>query len=224
MGRMPLLTLDWLKRQVWRFSPHNLLEKLENRRFDARHGTDTLADVRLQGLSIDGPNRERGHRYHPTPPRSLRQVLTRLAIAPADTTFVDIGSGKGRTLLVAAGLPFKRIVGVEFAEELHRIAQDNIQAFLARYPGARIESVNADATKYALPDGPLVLYFFKPFDTVVLRQVLANVRRCVEQQPRRVIVVFLYLEEERAAFDEVGGFVPLFSWRRFDVFECRPGG
>ena len=217
---MPLPITGWLRRNAWRFSPQNLLEKLENRRFDARHGTDTLTDMRLQGLSIDGPNRQHGSRYHPTPPRALRHVLARLAIDTAQYSFVDIGSGKGRTLLVASGLGFRRVVGVEFAEELHRVAQTNVQAWQARHPGSRIESVKADATQYALPDGPLVLYFFKPFDAVVLRQVLANVRQSVEAQPRRVIVVFLYLEDERVAFDEVGGFVPLFSWRRFDVFEA----
>lgn len=223
--RMPASPLPWLKRNAWRFSPMNLLEKWENRRFDARHGTDTLADVRLQGLSIASDNRRRGNRYHPTPPRSLRHVLARLGIRPADYTFVDIGSGKGRTLLVASGLGFQRVIGVEFAEELHRVAQANVQAY-ARHGGTRadrIELVLADATQYALPDGHLVLYFFQPFDAVVLRQVLANVRRAAQARTGTVWVVFLYLADQGAAFDDVGGFTHVFSWRRFDVFACQPG-
>jgi len=56
-----------------------------------------------------------------------------------------------------------------------------------------------------------------------LKQVLARVRQAAEAQPRaRLLVVFLYLHDRGAAFDDVGGFVPLFSWRRFDVFECQP--
>jgi SAM-dependent methyltransferase len=216
----------WLKRTAWRVSPMNLLEKFENRRFDARHGTDTLADVRLQGLAITSPNRQRGNRYHPTPPRALKRVLTRLRIRPADYSFVDIGSGKGRTLLVASELGFRRVIGVEFAAELHGIAQANVSTYLARRNGAvgsPIECIHADATEFQLPEGNLVLYFFQPFDAVVLRQVLANVRRSAEAQPAaRLLVVFFYLADQGPAFDDVGGFMPLFSWQMFDVFECRP--
>ena len=229
---MPTPLLPWLTslrrnawHNAWRFSPMNLLEKWENRRFDTRHGTDTLADVRLQGLSISSANRQRGNRYHPTPPRALRTVLKRLAINPADFTFVDIGSGKGRTLLVTSELGFKRVIGVEFAEELHRVAQANIQAY-ARRGGTRtgvIEPVLADATQYTLPDGHLVLYFFQPFDAVVLRQVLANVRQAAQSRQAAVWVVFLYLADQRPAFDDVGGFTHAFSWRMFDVFACQPG-
>ena len=224
---MPASPLPWLKRNAWRFSPLNLLEKWENRRFDARHGTETLADAQLGDLSISSPNRKRAHRYTPTPPRALRQVLARLAIDPADYSFIDIGSGKGRTLLVASGLGFRRLVGVEFAEELHRAAQANIQSFLA-HPrgGARhgpVEAVLADATQYALPEGNLVLYFFRPFHGPILREVLANVRRTVQARPARVWVVYLHLEDQRTDFDAVGGFEHRFAWRSFDVFECLPG-
>lgn len=224
---MPIAPWAWLARQATRFSPMNLLEKWENRRFDARHGTETLADVRLQGLAIDSPNRQLGNRYHPTPPRALRSVLARLAIDPADYSFVDIGSGKGRVLLVASAFPFKRIVGVEFAEELHRVAQSNIAAFLGRERGpvrhGPIESVLADATQYALPAGNLVLYFFQPFHGGVLREVLRNVRRAIDAAGARVWIVFFYLDNQRAVFDEVGGFEHRFAWRMFDVFESRPG-
>lgn len=224
---MPPSPLHWLRRNAWRFSPISLLEKRENRRFDLRHGTDTLTDVRLQGLDIASPNRQRGNRYHPTPPRALRQLLARLRIDATQFSFVDIGSGKGRVLLVASDLPFKRVVGVEFAEELHRIAQDNI----ARYVGgggshdgadARVVSVKADATAYAFPDGALLLYLFKPFHAGVLREVLANVCQAAATRAEPVLVAYLYLEDERAVFDEFGCFEPLFSWRRFDVFACQP--
>lgn len=33
-----------------------------------------------------------------------------------DYDFLDFGSGKGRTLLMAASFPFKKITGVEFSK------------------------------------------------------------------------------------------------------------
>ncbi|MCE4553783.1 class I SAM-dependent methyltransferase [Roseateles cellulosilyticus] len=221
---MPVSPLPWLRRHAWRLSPLGLLDAWADRRFDARHGTETSTDAQLRDLSIDSPNRRQAHRYTPTPPSALRRVLERLPIDRTGYSFVDIGSGKGRTLLVAAGLGFQRAVGVEFARELHRVAEANIAQFLNRAggpaPGCAIESVLADATQYPLPAGDLVLYFFRPFHGGVLRDVLANALRHARHRRGRVWVVFLYLEDQRAVFDELGGFSHRFSWRRFDVFEA----
>ena len=43
--------------------------------------------------------------------------------------FVDMGSGKGRALLVASELPFAKIVGVELSQELHQIAEENVRRY-----------------------------------------------------------------------------------------------
>ena len=44
-----------------------------------------------------------------------------------DFVFVDLGSGKGRTLLMASDYPFRRIVGVELLPALHQAAQENLE-------------------------------------------------------------------------------------------------
>ena len=44
-------------------------------------------------------------------------------------TFVDLGSGKGRTLLMASDYPFRRIIGVELLPSLHQIAQENLRQY-----------------------------------------------------------------------------------------------
>ena len=43
-------------------------------------------------------------------------------------TFVDLGSGKGRVLLLAALRPFRRVIGVEISASLHTRAQANVEA------------------------------------------------------------------------------------------------
>ena len=212
--------LAWVGRNHWRFSPMNLYEKFEKHRFDRRHGVDTELDVKLSDLRIDSPNKQRGNKYHATPPVSFKRVLKRLKVDLADYTFVDFGSGKGRTLLLASDFPFKRIIGVEFGEELHRNALSNIQRYKARH-NAPIESVHLDATQFVLPDGPLILYFFNPFDGIVLGQILANIQRAASASSRKIFIVYLYLENE-GVIKESGQFVPVFRWHRFDAFECRP--
>src|ERR1017187_10137955 len=46
-----------------------------------------------------------------------------------DFVFIDLGSGKGRTLLMASDYPFRRIVGVELLPALHRAAQENLSRY-----------------------------------------------------------------------------------------------
>lgn len=210
----------WVGKNHWRFSPMNLYEKFEKHRFDRRHGVDTHLDVALSDLRIDSPNKHLGKRYHATPPVSFRRILHRLRIDFADYTFIDMGSGKGRTLLLASDLPFKRVIGVEFGEELHRHAQRNIQLYKAGH-GARSVSLHMDATQFVFPDGPLVIYLFNPFHGAVLRQVLANIVQAASTSKRKIFIVYLYLEDQEM-LDEFTELVTIFRWRRFDVMECRP--
>ena len=110
-----------------------------------------------------------------------------------DFTFIDLGSGKGRVLLMAADYPFKRIIGVEFMPELHRAAQENI----AGYSSDRqrlIESVCMDARDFEFPPEPLVAYLFNPFSESTFVAVLKNVRQSVEQSPRPVYIAYRFTE------------------------------
>ncbi len=73
-------------------------------------------------------------------------------------TFIDLGSGKGRILFLAAEYPYRRIQGVEFARELHSEAQENFRTFStgAGSSGAgKIESVCVDAGNFEFPKGNL---------------------------------------------------------------------
>jgi cyclopropane fatty-acyl-phospholipid synthase-like methyltransferase len=109
---------------------------------------------------------------------------------------VDVGSGKGRMLFVAAEYPFRRVIGVEFATDLHELAQANIARY--RHAGQRcreIASVHADAAEFEFPEGNLVVYLFNPFGPEVMGRMLANLERSLEKHPRHVIVVMLWPEQ-----------------------------
>jgi SAM-dependent methyltransferase len=150
------------------------------RAFDRQYGVETAGIVRLGGLRIESANRSRGVRYQPTDPDDFHELIAALPIEHDRYTFVDVGSGKGRVLLLASELPFPRVVGVEFSEELNEIARDNVRRVsdtLGR--SLPIEIVTTDAAAYVFPSTPLVVYFYNPFDTHVLSRVLTNLGRAV---------------------------------------------
>ncbi len=128
-------------------------------------------------------------------------ALARLPVEDlAQYTFVDLGSGKGRVLLVAAEYPFGKIRGIEFASELHREAERNISSH--RYAGRRcleVESVHADATEYVFPDSKLILYLYNPFSPETVRKVLMNLEKSLAERPRHVVVIMVNLESAAVA-------------------------
>ena len=180
--------------------------------FDAQHGTDTEATVRLEGLQIEGENVSLGHRYQASNSEDVRKALQALPIAYEDFTFVDVGSGKGRVLLLAAEFNFRRIVGIEFASALHEIALRNI-ALTGLHE--RVEAVCTDAAEYEWPEGPLVLYFYNPFLLPVMRKILGGIVASTNGSPRPLYIILMYISPAlQAAVEDVGfkqiGDTPLF--------------
>ncbi|MGA2371224.1 MAG: class I SAM-dependent methyltransferase [Candidatus Korobacteraceae bacterium] len=157
--------------------------------FDFEHSVDTTwATVSLRTRLREWLS---GGQYQPSEPALFREMLDSLSVALDGFTFIDLGSGKGRTLLMASDYPFRRIVGVELLAELNAIALQNI----ARYRSDSqqcfaIESQDADASRFAFPADPSVLYLFNPFPRHVWREVLANLYRSLLAAPRPVYLIY----------------------------------
>ena len=121
--------------------------------------------------------------YQPTEPALFREMMAALPIDFREFTFIDIGSGKGRALLMAAEYPFRRIIGVELISELHRSAEENIAVWRAQSPAPQMAAIDAlcmDAREFVFPETPLVIYLFNPLPEAGLRQTVRKSRRVVE--------------------------------------------
>lgn len=182
--------------------------------FDRLHGTDTSGIVPLWRLQVPSARADHGERYEATPPRELAAAVAALRTDPASLCFIDLGCGKGRTLLVAHALGFRRVLGIEFAPELARTAARNI--VLAGTDGVSV--LEADAADFVFPAEPSLLYLYNPFDEVVMRAVLdsiertaAPVRFLVYKRPRFAELI------DAAGFERVGhppGMPQILIWRR----------
>jgi hypothetical protein len=164
-----------------------------NRCFDWRYHIDTAGVIQLADLTCESGNRKWGVWYEPTPLRALTLMLSVLPADVSNFTFVDFGSGKGRTLLYASTRAFRRILGVEFTLELHQVAERNIRTY--RNPKQRcfdITSLHTDAVEFAMPEEPCVLYFFHPFGEEVMARVLANIRNSYQRHPRKFILLYYH--------------------------------
>ena len=160
--------------------------------FDSVHDVDTADPVELWEL----PDAEqtwvgRNARYSPTPVRTVRNALGRCAVEHEDVTFVDVGCGKGRVLLLATELPFRRIVGVEASAALCDIARSNVaKAARTRSGCERISVLHADATMFEIPPDAGLFYFYEPFSVDVSSAVLERIEESIRMHPRRVVLCF----------------------------------
>ena len=128
-----------------------------------------------------------------------------------DFVFVDLGSGKGRTLLMASDYPFRRIVGVELLPALHRAAQENLSKYRSESQKCfALESICGDATEFAFPAEPIMLYLFNPFPEAGLQRVIANLEESLREYPRALYVLYHnplmeHVLSESTVLKKVGG-------------------
>ncbi len=176
--------------------------------FDQQHGTDTSGLIWGEDLPSGSRNDAWITGYYGIAPSVFHRTMRLLPADLRGYTFLDFGSGKGRALMLATHYPFAEVVGVELSPELHEIATAN----LARYaPAERIcttaRTVRADATAFALPETPMVLYLNHPFCRPVLEQVLKNLGASLAAHPRPLLLIYINPETrpvlDRAPFLEL---------------------
>jgi SAM-dependent methyltransferase len=152
--------------------------------------------------------------YQPTDAALFHEMLAALREQSHsdfhDFAFLDLGSGKGRTLLMASDYPFRRIIGVELLPALHQTAQENLNMYRSESQKCfTLESVCADATEFPFPDEPTVLYLFNPFPEAGLKRMIANLEQSLRAHPRAVYVLYHnplleHVLSETAAFSKIG--------------------
>jgi SAM-dependent methyltransferase len=193
--------------------------ELEELRFDQRFHVDT-AQAPGQSVHNVGEN----HPYFPTKIAIFRKIFSGLPLPYERFTFVDLGSGKGRVLLLASDLPFKRIIGIEFSPELHEVAVRNIQSY--RNPAQRskeIQSVCADATDYPLPDGNTVVFLFNPFKCSSVSRFLDNLGRSLQEHPREIYLVY-NTAVCQSLMEQCGFLDMMYAGRYYSIFRNKAVG
>lgn len=196
----------------WEFLRDSLPSRKRRRYGDAEYDWEFRVDTtsatvswrtRLLGLLHSS--------YQPIEPELFREILGSLEIDFGEFTFIDIGSGKGRALLLAAEYPFRRVVGVELLSELNAVAEENVRKFSSEKRACgEIEAICGDATGFVFPDEPLVVFLFNPLPEAELRKLAGNLQRSLEGNPQPAYLIYANPVFEQivagcSAFAKIGG-------------------
>ncbi len=181
-----------LAADLWEFVRESTPERRRARYgdldYDFESGADTTAAnvgwrTRLLAAVAGAP-------YQPSEPRLFHEMVRGLPVGLDGFTFVDVGSGKGRALLLAAEYPFAGIIGVELLPKLHAIAQTNIAKWQAKHGARATESRLGDARDFELPAGPLVVYLFNPLPEAALAGFIARLEESLRSAPRPMFLIY----------------------------------
>lgn len=146
-------------------------------RTDRALGVQTSRKVAVDSLGLSEACARTANRYEPTPIEVFDELMISLPIDPAQYAFVDLGSGKGRVVMLACEYPFRQVVGIEASAAMHGVAQDNLLSFAPPWRQCSDVSLRlGDAAEVAWPDGPLVLYMYNPFRAPVMLSVLGRLK------------------------------------------------
>jgi SAM-dependent methyltransferase len=159
--------------------------------YDVVHNVKTRHRMPLSKLNIVGEQAAHAQFYEATDSTCLTGLLRGLPIQHNRFLFVDLGAGKGKTLMLAAELPFKKVLGLELSPVLSDFARRNCTTFRSKKQACKnLEVICGDAAEFAFPSDPLVIYMFNPFSELILSRVMTNLMQSYGEHPRDVFVIY----------------------------------
>jgi SAM-dependent methyltransferase len=182
-------------------------EVREKHPFDVEHGVETDGLIAGHDLAVGHANDRFIAGYAAIPPSRFRGEMERWvtsgpAHAVGEYTFIDLGCGKGRAVLLASEMEFREVVGVELNAGLAEIARANAKVWAeggrARSP---IRIVCGDALEMAWPEGPCLVYMYNPFGEQVMRRLAGGMQSRFGGRPGDLEIVY-HKPEQAAAFGE----------------------
>lgn len=126
--------------------------------------------------------------YEPTP-YCILERLANTGYITKKSTLIDYGCGKGRVSIYMTHQTGCKSIGIDFNDRLLNRALDNILNFKAKN---KISFINADASKYILPDTVNSCYFFNPFCGEVLSDVIKQIYESYNRVNRDILLFFYY--------------------------------
>jgi SAM-dependent methyltransferase len=157
---------------------------------ESRYHLDTTGSDNLSNLAEKGIDISHATAYQPLNYYILEKLMNEAKKDKGNGTFLDIGCGKGRTMVVAAYFGFTKITGIDFSKELCDDAVGNIEKCREKFPDVSFKVINNDAFYFEIPDDCGTILLFNPFDEVIMSGVVNNIVNSIDDNPRTVRVLY----------------------------------
>ena len=156
---------------------------------EKKYGINTTGADELQHLEKKGIDIEHTTIYMPVNYLMLEELFTNLQLKNFNH-FLDIGSGKGRAMCVAAYYGASNVSGIDLSAKLCTDAKKNLAIVQQRFPDLRYTLINNDAFYYEIPANTDCIFLFNPFDEVIMSGVAENLLMSYEKNPRPITIIY----------------------------------
>ena len=157
---------------------------------EKKYGINTTGADELKELENKGIDITHATIYMPVSYLLLYEAFKQLHNKSYDH-FLDIGCGKGRTLCVAAHKGFKQVTGIDFSKELCDAAKENLAITKQKIPSLQYNIINNDAFYFKIPDDVDCIFFFNPFDEIIMSAVVNNILTGLQKHPRKINIIYV---------------------------------
>jgi 16S rRNA G966 N2-methylase RsmD len=188
LGTVKLIPINI--RYAWRaLKPAEIAARRRERAFDRELGIDTAGNVPGGAVESESNTVTEITFYQPVSQQMFEQMIEWLPTDISSFCFIDIGSGKGRALVLAARRAFAEVIGIELSRRLHRTAEKNVARVQASLR-TTVRTLNVDAREFVFPPRPTVVFLNNPFGEEVLRQVVENVEQTHHNSGAEVFLIY----------------------------------
>jgi precorrin-6B methylase 2 len=116
---------------------------------------------------------------------NIRRVIHTLQPQGNDV-FYDIGCGMGRCLCMFARLPLRSVVGIELDRSLAQAALSNAARLRGKRTAIEVRCQDAATADYS---AGTIYFFYFPFGTETMRDVIESIKQSIDENPRSVTIV-----------------------------------
>lgn len=177
------LLINWNARIAW----YMIKQEIKGER---KYGINTTGADELFKLEKQGIDISHATIYMPVSYTLLEEAFQQLNIK-SSTHFLDIGCGKGRALCVALHHGFKKVTGLDFSKDLCEKAKENLVITGQKIPTPEYKVINNDAFYYDIPDDVDCIFFFNPFDEIIMSAVVNNIFNSLQNNPRKISIIYV---------------------------------
>lgn len=177
------LGLNW----NWRIAFHILSHEIKG---EKKYGIQTTGSDELKKTAASGVDISHATVYMPASYLLLEDVFAKLPVDQRNH-FLDIGCGKGRAICVAAYNGFNKVTGIDFSNEFCTIAKENLKHIKIVFNDLDFSIINKDAAIVEIPADVDCIFFFNPFDQVIMKAVAKNIQNSYKKNPREIHIIYL---------------------------------
>lgn len=121
-------------------------------------------------------------------------------------------------MVVAAHYGFGNIAGIDFAIELCRQANSNCQQITNKYPLACWRVMHENAAEFNPSKHTHVIFFFNPFNEVIMKRVIRNISKSLNRYPRKLFIVYVNPQHKKVLINN--GFKEVYYFKKMRFVEA----